>query len=453
MTMPRLPSTASAQPFNIVAVLLYPAQMPSLTTLVALSLGMLFTPAPVLGFVALLVIWAAACRYCVEVVERSANGSLVAPEFAFEPDGIGWTLLLLQALLMVCGMWLDYRVESAGLRWFLIGVLACLQPAMILTTVMIRDIGSAFSPARLLRVLDRFGTSYVLLVVATFMLGMVQLLIVATNVLSPVAAAIGTMMIFVGAEMAHWLSIVLGQMLSGFVWFYLMVMYFHLLGRMVYMYREEFDFTPVPESILRPEDRHAPLLQRVDRLVEVGNVAQAAHELGRSLATELHVSPAMHARYRTLLSRLDDRPALQAHARDRLAQLMATGAEREAMSLLRESLARDPLFQPASGELTTQLGRAAERLGQFDLALAMLQDFMARNPRDMDGAANALIASRILLERRSDTAGARIVLQTALDHFLPAHPEHGELVRRIAQLDLLSRRMPDQPTAAAARNP
>jgi hypothetical protein len=45
------------------------------------------------------------------------------------------------------------------------------------------------------------------------------------------------------------------------------------------------------------------------------------------------------------------------------------------------------------------------------------------------------------------------VLQTALDHFLPAHPEHGELVRRIAQLDLLSRRMPDQPTAAAARNP
>jgi len=174
--------------------------------------------------------------------------------------------------------------------------------------------------------------------------------------------------------------------------------------------------------------------------------------MGRCLATEPHVSPAMHTRYRALLFQIDDQAALQAHARDRLGQLMATGAEREAMSLLRESLGRDPQFRPAYGELTTQLGRAAERLGQFDLALALLQDFIVRYPRDMEGAANALIASRILLERRSDTAGAHAVLQTALDHFLPAHPEHEELMRRMEQVDLLSRRMPDQPTAAAARD-
>jgi len=451
--MPRLPVTTTASRPNVAGVVLYPAQTASLTTLVALSLGMLLTPAPLIGLVVLLVVWAAACRYSVEVLERSANGSSVAPEFAVEPDGMGWTLLILQALLLVCQLWLDQRVDAEGWRWLGICVIACVQPAMILTAVMNHDMGAAFNPARLLRVVARLDLAYLPLIIATIVLSTVQLSVVVTDVLSPVSIMLGTLRLFFGTAMADWLSVVIGQMLSGFIWFYLMVMYFHILGRMVFAYRKELEFVPTPRSVLRPEDRHAPLLQRVDRLVEAGDTANAAHELGRSLSTEPHASPAMHARYRALLIQSDNQAALQAHARNHLAQLMATGAQREALSLLRESLTRDPQFRPTSAELTTQLGRAAESLGQFDLALAMLQDFIVRNPRDLEGAANALIASRILLERRSDIAAARAVLQDAIDHFLPAHPEHAELLRRLAQLDALSSRMPDAASTAAVRNP
>src|SRR5471030_547720 len=141
-----------ARPWNAMAIIAYPWQMPSRTTLAALSIGMLLTPAPLAGLVFLLAVWAAACRYSVEVFERSANGSIVAPEFAVEPDGMGWTLLILQALFLVCRLWLDFRVSNVGLRWIGISVIACLQPAMILTAAMNRDLGSALNPGRLLRV-------------------------------------------------------------------------------------------------------------------------------------------------------------------------------------------------------------------------------------------------------------------------------------------------------------
>lgn len=441
MTVSRTPGFPPGGRSDIVAILAYPAQTPALTTLVALSLGMLLTPAPLVGFVVLLFVWAAVCRYAVEVLERSANGSSVAPEFAIEPDGMGWTLLILQALFLVCRLWLDYRVESNGLCWLGVGLIACVQPAMILTAAMSRDMRAAFDPARLLQVVEGLGITYALLIGATFVLGTLQLMVVTMNVLTPLSITLGTVLLFLGKMLADWVTTVFGQVLAGFVWFYAMVMYFHFLGRVVYSHRAAFDFTPVPLTVLRPEDRHEPLLQRVEFLAEAGESAAAAQELGRCLATERHASAAMHKRYRALLSGIGDHVSLQAHARDRLAQLIATGAGREALSLLRESLARDPQFRPASSELATRLAHIAERLGQIDLALVLLQDFVPRYPRDLEGAANALIAARLLLERRSDIEGARAVLQGAIDQFLPAHPAYAELVQRLVEVEQLSRRV------------
>lgn len=414
------PLTVSGIRRDAIAILRYPAQPAALTTLIALSLTLLLTIAPFVGVVVLLVVWAAACRYAVEVLDRSANGSLQAPDFATEPDNTGWMLLILQALFLVSKLWLDYGVETAGLRWSGYATLACLQPAMTLTAAMNRNLGAALNPSLLLRVVRRLGMAYALLVLATIVLGGVQQTLIAA--------------------IYNWVPVVVGQVLAGFVWFYLMVMYFHLLGRLVYVYRKEFDFTPIPESRLLPEDRHAPLLDRVNRLVEAKDIAGAAQALHLCLVSEPHTTAAMHTRYRELLTQLDDRAGLLAHAQARLGGLLVAGAEREALTLLRESLARDPQFRPQSADQTIQLARAAERLGQLDLALALLQDFAQRYPRDPDGPTNALIAARLLLDRGGDVAGARAVLQAASDNF-PDHPMHQELLRQLAALALLSGRL------------
>ena len=433
-------------------IVAYPLQMPSLTTLAALSIGMLLTPAPLVGLVFLLAVWAAACRYSVEVFERSTNGSMVAPEFAVEPDGMGWSLLILQALFLVCRLWLDFRISNTGLRWIGISLISCLQPAMILTAAMNRDLGSALDPGCLLRVVSRLGLSYVLLIAATFVLGTVQLSIVTENVLSPLRIMLGMLLLFAGSELAYWLTFIVGQLIAGFFWFYVMVMYFHVLGRLVFTHRKEFDFTPIPDSVLRPEDRHAPLLKRVDRMVEDEDFAGAAFALERCLSTEPHASPAMHARYRELMARIGDHAALLTHARTRLDALLVAGSEREALGLLRESLASDLQFRPSSGERTTQLAQVAERLGQPDLALSLLRDYSMRYPRDEAIPTNALTAARLLVERHSDVAGASAIMQAAIDRMLPAHPMYLEMLDKRNQLDQLIRRLPGVSSSSAQRN-
>lgn len=446
---------------DIVAALRYPAQPPALTMLLALSLAMVLTIVPLVGFLVQLVIWAAAYHYAVEVFERSANGSRVAPEFAIERDGIGWTLLILQSLFLVVQAWLNYRVETAGLRWLGIALIACVQPAMTMTTAMNRDIGSAFNPGRLLRVVGGLGASYALLIAAGAGLGAVQQMMAAViaggraYVLVIVSGiGLGGVQQVQGALAGNWLFALVGQVVAGFVWFYAIVAYFNLLGQAIFARSEALGFIPVsPDKPLRPEDRHAPLLQRIDDLVARENYAGAARELQQCLATEPHASPAMHARYRDLLAKIDDQAGLLAHARMQLSALLVAGNEREALALLRESVARDPQFRPAAAEQTTRLARAAERFGQHDLALTLLQDFQLRNPRDYDGPANAMAAARLLLERRSDVAGARAMLQAAIDRYLPAHPDHAELLVRLAEIDRLSSRLPGDASPPAPRDP
>ncbi len=410
------PANVSSMPSEALTILAYPAQMPALTTLVALSLSMVVTLAPVVGLVALLVIWAAALRYAAEVLRRSANGSRVAPEFAHEPDGIGWSLLILQAFFLACTLWLLLGVESAGLRWLGIALLAFVQPAMLLTAVMNHGLRDALHPERIARVIARLGASYLLLVAAAIALGSAQ------------------------HVLGFWISrlpILIAQPLIGFVVFYGMVLYFHLLGRLAYAHHRELDFVPVPESALRPEDRHAPLLARIEHLVAAGEIAQAARELGHCLASEPHATDAMHARYRALLAQTTDAEAMQAHARDRIAQLTTAGADRDALNLLRESLARDPQFRPAGAEQAMRLANTAERGGQHDLALALLRDFATRYPRDPDGPASALRAAQILVERHSDLAGARETLHAALVGYF-GHPDYALLQQKLSELGRLS---------------
>ncbi|HTA66428.1 MAG TPA: hypothetical protein VK753_13090 [Xanthomonadaceae bacterium] len=445
-------------PRSAAAVLLYPAQPAALTTLVALSLGMLLTTAPIAGYLFQLVVWAAAYHYAVEVFERSANGSSTAPEFAPEQDGVGWTLLILQMLFSVCLWWLDARVETVALRWLGIAAIAFVQPAMIMTTAMNRELGSAFRPGRVLDVATRLGSAYAVLIASGLGLGFVQqivnavtaggrlyVLVVVTGIGMGGAQQVG------GALSGNGLIVALAQFLAGFLWCYATVTYFHLLGATAFAHSAALGYTPISQTPLRPEDRHIPLLRRVEALVADQDFAAAARELGRCLATEPHASPAMHASYRDLLAKTGDRAGLLDHARTRIDALLVAGAEGEALALAREAIDEDPQFRPSSAERTTQLANAADRLGQPELALALLRDFTVRNPRDPAIPANATMVARLLVERHSDVAGARAALQTALDRMLPAHPDYADLQGKRIQLDQLLLRMPGNTSGTNVR--
>ncbi|MBS0193416.1 MAG: hypothetical protein JSR34_04155 [Proteobacteria bacterium] len=427
----------------------YPLQSASLTSLAAMAILMPLTMLPLAGLLAQFAIWTAAYYYAVEVFQRSAHGTVGAPEFAREHDGIGWKLVILQMGLSILQWLLPIWVFEPLPRALGIGLIAMLQPAMTLTAAMDRLLAGAFRPLRVLRVIGALGARYGLLVLAGIGMGLLAQwvgTIVAGGrayLLSITSAISLGGRTEVGAFFAgNGMLAAVGMIVAGFAWFYAVTAYFRAMGLIVNARSQALGFTPAPQRKLRPEDHHAALLRRVEDLAEQEHYAAAALTLGECLQTQPHGSPAMHARYRELLHRCGDEAGLLEHARTRIDALLAAGQGREALTLAREALAVDPQFRPGSGERTTELTRHAQRQGQADIALTLLRDFTARHPRDPAIPDNAVLAAELLVERHGDIDGARAVLQAAIDHMLPAHPRHAELVERHARLDGLPQTTP-----------
>lgn len=424
----------------------YPSQRACLSTLAALSIGMPLTMLPAVGYVVQLVIWAAAYHYAVEVLQHSANGTASAPEFTPEQDGIGWRLLWLQLAFALAAWLLHVAVYEPLPRLLGLSLLAVLQPAMTLTAAMERRLASGLNLALVLRVISALSAVYAWLVVAGLGMGLIEQY--ASSIFSGARAYLMTMSSAIGlggrTQIAGLLAgngllAVLGDVLAAFVWSYALVAYFRAMGQAIHARADALGFTPQPRRALRPEDHHAPLLQRVEDLAARHDHAAAAALLGECLATQPYASAQMHARYRELLQLSGDTAAALAHARMRIDALLAAGSGREAIALAREALALDPDFRPSSAQRTTELAQAAETLGQPSLALTLLSDFTARYPFDAAIPDNALAAARLLEQRHCDLPAALTALQAALDCMLPAHPQYAALLAERERIAMQAR--------------
>lgn len=416
------PTLPERPPFwrNFGAILRYPLQGAALTTIGAFGLFAVVGILPWVGIVLLLILWTAAFRYAIEVLERTANGYADAPELAM--DAGGGRMLFLQ-LLFVLGGVLCARIENTGLRLLIMAPLAFAQPAATLTLALAGNLDSALNPLVWLRIVTRLGAPYLVLVVAPLLLGLLQ------------DQANGLI--------ANAMPSVFAMVLTGLIAFYLLVLEFHLIGYLIYQYRERMDWTPQWMPLLQPGDRHAPFLAHIERLVADGDRAPAVAEFEPYLRGAMHATPAMHERYRQLLSELGDAPALLRHGDLRIGQLLAEGDHRQALNLLRESLVLDPAWRPAAAEHSAALSDAADRTGQAQIALLLLREFHLRHPKHPEAPAHALHAAQLLLDREADTDAARKLLQEVAARY-PGHPLEPELQSRLAELDALSHKLADQ---------
>jgi hypothetical protein len=408
---------------NIGAILRYPLQGAAITSIGAFALFSAVGILPWVGVVLLLILWTAAFRYAIEVLERTANGYADAPELGLDAGGdIGRRMLFLQLLFVLAEVFCA-RIDDAGLRWLIMIPLAFAQPAATLTLALARNLESALNPLVWLRIVSRLGAPYLVLVVAPLMLGLLQ------------DQANGLI--------AHALPSVFAMMLTGLIAFYLLVLEFHLIGYLIYQYRERIDWTPQWMPPLLPSDRHAPFLAHIERLVADGDGVHAAVEFEPYLRGAMHATPAMHDRYRQLLTKLGDTPALLRHGDLRIGQLLAVHDHRQALALLRESLALDPAWRPAAPEHSAALSDAAERTGQAQIALLLLREFHVRHPKHPDAPLHALHAAQLLLDREGNAVAARALLQEVATRY-PQHPLEPELQSRLAELDALSHKLADQ---------
>lgn len=420
--MARRAAPGSARFEDIGRAFAYPLQPAALTSIFAYALALMAGSIPVLGFALALVVWAAAYRYAIAVLERSAAGVAAAPDYVLNAQpGSGAVMLGLQLVFIALNLVVSLWVEDTGQRYAWWAVLAALQPAITINLVLTGDIGSALNPVGWFQLITRIGLGYLLLVL--------------------VGALCLTVQGHANSLLHQWLPGLLARVVGGLVAFYLLVFNFHLMGRIVYGRRLEIGFEPEPvHDPLDPTARHQSFMRDTECMIADGNLTEAAAALKLHLDSEPHSTEAMHRRYRRLLEQIGDIQALGAHTQTHASRMLAERRDRDAMLLVQEVITRDQNFRVHDPDQRAQISRTAMRCGMPEVALAQAADFHTTWPKHEAVPELALLAARLLVDRRSDTAGARSVLAFAAERF-PDDPLQQEILLKIEQIQALEARL------------
>lgn len=343
-------------------VLLYPLQGPAWLATLALALFSVLAALPgLVGLILLAVTWLAIYTYGFEILRRSANGNRRAPEQIGELfDGAAMRLI---ALMVVCVA----MVIAAGLLGPLVmlavsALLFVLHPVWLMSLALDGSLRQALRPDTAINTVRLIAGPYAVALVLVFGLQIATALVWALchaklpGVLAwPLATAVQTWALFAS---------------------------FRLFGLLVYCHRDQLGFeadsddnTPLPSAAERAEQA---LLQRVDALLEEQRTASACQLLEQAVGSG-QAGPAVYA----LLARLlTDAPLAQQqqHAGNWLHYLLHDNQPRQALTLWREQLQRDPGFTPTTAALGQQLVNAALNGNQRQLAHDGLRSLIARWP-------------------------------------------------------------------------
>jgi hypothetical protein len=200
------------------------------------------------------------------------------------------------------------------------------------------------------------------------------------------------------------------------VWVYGVLLCAHAFGRVLYEGRDAIglDVEIEPDRVLarlRRErwQRIERVLDEVWRQARQGKLRAAYAALLTGLEEEAVDTQERIAVHERLLG-WDDRSLALAHARDWLGELVRGGETPAAWRLCADCLSVDVRFRPADADAAFALAKFALEGGDTDRALLLLEDFDTHYDGRGPIQAAALLAIRVLLDRRGDAQRAAQVL-------------------------------------------
>ncbi|MDG2524507.1 hypothetical protein P6166_03925 [Stenotrophomonas sp. HITSZ_GD] len=387
---------AQPEPFwsRVRAITFYPLQGAALWSLLALTLCTLLGVVPGIGWIFSLVTWLAVYRYAFEILRHTANGHPGAPEYALElGDGAVIRLFALSLLVIAGLIAVAFLTRSVGMLLLTIGVIALMQPGMVISLALDGSLRRALNPLVPLDLALRIGWPYL---AAFCLLFVIQ---------------ISTML--AGKWLRAYLPPEVSSVAFNFVAIWGLFSTFHLLGYLVYQYHEVLGFEPEALQDTRRADPDQRLLDEAEGHVRDGHPREAREAL-RGAIRGRAVSLGVHELYQRLLRKEGPSPELHDHAQQYISRLIAEKQERRALSLLREMLETDPDFTPAQVEQAIALVDRARMAGQHQLTVDALRAMVRKWPRHEAAAQWALDAALLLAERYGRDEEARALLETAL---------------------------------------
>lgn len=349
-------------------MLAYPLQSEALLTISLLAGLRLFGMLPGIGgFILNLLITVALLKYAAEVLVATANGNMEAPSGYSTPDATGWNVLKVQVLLWIMAIVLMVALAYAGagiLSFAPLLIVALGAPAALISAAIDGDPWVALNPSLWMETLSRIGWPYI---------GAALLCLV---IMISEANAQRMLLPFVPGPLAI--------VLHYFIAHYATVVTFHLLGYLVWQYRDELGYEVKPthptKPLARPQDKDQAVLDQAEKLVVAGDTDGAARLLGEHIH-ERGGTDAVHQRYRKLLALHNDAEALAKHARTWLNVMIAQEKWRPALDFWAEVRSADAALWPSDPDQVLELVEKAHELGRPELSLPFASGFSRAFPK------------------------------------------------------------------------
>lgn len=359
--MPRIRTAAEEMPLieRLVEGLHYPLRGGALAACITLGLCRYATLLPSLGFIVGLIIWIATWRYAIDCMVQSADGYADSPEVSLE-DRVGNPRGILAVHVIAVLACVPIAAFAPALLWLALAIAALLLPALDMSLAFDGDIVVALNPITWTRIVARFGSTYLIPVIAN----------------AALALLIGIAHQGIGR-----LPLLLALPAFGFACTYLIVLDFHWMGILVWHYRERFGMNPEAPAAAGAMDLDADerLIEECEALAR-SDPEEAAIRLRDRIRD--HFAPAaVHNLFRTLLHRLRRNDLLIQHGQTWIAQLCASGDARRALGVVQECREVDPSFVPDDPAHTAALAELAGRLGMHRLAEHLARGFAQRWPQ------------------------------------------------------------------------
>ena len=374
-----------------------------------------------------LFLFASLLKYLYYLVEYTADGHLDAPpataaygDGRFAIAGKQLLVFLLMGLLIFLAAFIGGK-PLALLATFLL-VLAL--PASTLVLAMDGRALASLNPVFLGTLIARIGWPYFVLYGHLLVLMLVG----------------GTVREFAVTHMPDGL----GELVASLVNCYFAVIFFHMLGYLLYQYQDKLGFvsshqqetTPVPH---RPEARFDAEL---DIHLKDGRYERVQTMLIEALKRQPGDAGRLTQLFRLLAARADG-AALIAHHQQLLPWLLQQPDDKSLAQALRLCIKAKPDFVLDDPALACRCAKQLEMQGHHKLALHLLKDFHRRFPKSKELAEAYLLVARILANQLGDWNRATQVL-AFIDKHCADQPLHQHI--RVC----LTQARAQQPLSAAA---
>jgi len=327
-------------------------------TLLAAANVLLSIPSLILMLLISALLFLASYKLAFEVLHKVSSGQLEYDDYgSYEiDDKIGFKAITMAVLQLIIFIFIYRRDPPTGTA--LLIITTGVTPAFLMMLSKTQSIGASFNPMNLHAVMSRIGFEYYLLL-AFFLL----------------CAAANLAFKYYTAEL---LSGVIGDVISAWVLYFLLVFTFLVIGYVMYRHADELGQDTVDTEIVQTvsPDQEDPIKIRIKSLINNNKPAEAIaiindlkHDDGR-IDLDSYLSQAENM----LIIKNRQRPA------EKLAALVNEKQYKPAITMIQDYLADGHFIKPEQAQTISQLIRYAFDNNQHKVVLQLTRDFDKRYP-------------------------------------------------------------------------